>query len=69
MRDAFREQLNKQMTRKEFLQWLLAAALAIFGFHNLITLLTGASHSAPRTSTASQPTNNLTGFGTRRFGR
>ena len=68
MRDSFREQLNKQMTRKEFLQWLFAALLAIFGFHNLIALLTGTSSHTSR-PLGGQPVQDVTGFGTRRFGR
>jgi len=68
MRDTLREHLNTEITRKQFLQYMLAALLMIFGFHNLISLLTGSRvehHLLPRPG---GNTTDIEGFGTRRFG-
>lgn len=36
-----RGKLNTEITRKQFLQYMTAAALTVFGLNNLISLLTG----------------------------
>jgi len=65
MRDNLREQLDKEITRKQFLQYMAAAMLAMFGLNNLVSLLTG---NKPQRVVVQQPPNDHDGFGTRRFG-
>lgn len=65
MREYLREQLNKEMTRKQFLQTLAGLMLAVFGFHNLLNFL-GASGN-PHTSSHGKATDP-DGFGSRSFG-
>jgi len=64
MRDNMREQLNKEMTRKQFLQYLAGALLMIFGFNNLMTLLLGNKSQR----ILLQPETDRSGFGSRKFG-
>jgi len=66
MRDSLREKLNTEITRKQFLEYLAAAALALFGLNNLLSLLSGAK--LPRTVVV-QGDSNPDGFGSRKFGR
>lgn len=63
MRDNLREQLNKEMTRKQFLQYLTGALLMVFGLHNLVSLLTGSKHIIVQ-----QEAQGRHGFGSRSFG-
>jgi hypothetical protein len=41
MRENMREQLKTELTRKQFLQYLAGATLMVFGFHNLLSVLSG----------------------------
>jgi hypothetical protein len=66
MRDTMREKLSTEITRKQFLQYLAATLLTVFGLNNLLSLLSG-SHDvhhvlAPNTGT------DHNSFGTRKFG-
>jgi hypothetical protein len=68
MRDQMRDKLNTEITRKQFLQFFGAALLTVFGFHNLLSLLSGngqTGHSLIPNSTAG---DDHDGFGARRFG-
>jgi len=65
MRDNLREHLNTKVTRKQFLQYLGAALLLMFGLNNLVSLLTGKKiehHVLPHAN------DDHDGFGSRRFG-
>jgi len=66
MRDNLREQLDKEITRKQFLQYMAAAMLTMFGLNNLVSLLTG--NKPQRIVIETQPQTNHDGFGTRKFG-
>ena len=68
MRDNMREQLNTEITRKQFLQYMAAAALALFGLNNLLSLLTGNHRDVQRILVGSQNTDTHDGFGSRKFG-
>ncbi|HSX43167.1 MAG TPA: hypothetical protein VLF59_03715 [Candidatus Saccharimonadales bacterium] len=63
-----RDQLNTEITRKQFLQYLAAAALALFGLNNLLSLLTGNHRDVQRILVNSGNTDSQDGFGSRRFG-
>lgn len=66
MRDGLREKLNTEMTRKQFLQYLGAALLMVFGLNNIISFLAaGRTEKHLLSSGANVPSN---GFGSRRFG-
>jgi hypothetical protein len=68
MRDNMRDQLNTEITRKQFLQYLGGALLMVFGFHNLFSLLTGgrAEHHVWHQGAPIDTTQH--GFGSRKFG-
>lgn len=57
--------LQKEVTRKEFLQCVAGGLIFVFGFHNLLSLL-----QRYRQADQVQPhqTDALSGFGTRKFG-
>ena len=64
MRDDFRNRLlNKEMTRKEFLQYTVGALLVVFGFGNLLSLLTHRVKDK-----VSPGDDSRHGFGSRKFG-
>jgi len=58
--------LDKQMTRREFLQFAGASLLVLFGLGNIIALINHAKQTveAPKVADAKAST----GFGSRRFG-
>jgi len=66
MREELREKLNTEITRKQFLEYLVGAVLLLFGFNNLLSLLT--SGKSTRYVMVPGPGGNADGFGTRRFG-
>jgi hypothetical protein len=70
MHDYIREQLQREMTRKEFLQILTGILLSVFGFHNLLALLSGHAAGSTRPSSAvdSLLGDSRHGFGSRKFG-
>jgi hypothetical protein len=65
MRERFREQLQKEMTRGQFLQIMAGLLLSIFGFNNLLALFTSDQKPGRNASVA----NSNEYFGTRRFGK
>lgn len=67
MRDTMREKLNTEITRKQFLQFMAAALLTVFGLNNILALLSG-NRDIQRVLVpgAIDTTNNS--FGTRKFG-
>jgi hypothetical protein len=64
MREELREKLNTEITRKQFLQYMAAALLAVFGFNNLLSLLSGSRE----VHHVFVPGTDHNGFGTRKFG-
>jgi len=65
MREYLREQLDKEMTRKQFLQTMAGLLLAVFGYHNLLQFMTNsANHKTSQHAAATNPD----GFGSRSFG-
>jgi len=65
MHDTLREKLTTEITRKQFLEYMAAAALALFGLNNFLSLF---SSIKPTQTTATSDSNGLAGFGTRKFG-
>lgn len=66
MRDNLREQLNVEITRKQFLQYMTTVALMVFGLNNLVSLLTSGKIGVhPGTA---RPGDERDGFGGRKFG-
>ena len=57
----------KQMTRKEFLQFIVLAILGVFGFKNFVTFLMDYQQQGRR---GAQPVEakTTTGFGSSKFG-
>lgn len=67
MHDRIREQLEREVTRKEFLQVIAGLLLAVFGVHNLITFFLNVSD--PNKRITSLPNEEASrGFGSRKFG-
>ena len=66
MSKALSQLLEKEVTRKEFLQFLAAAIIALFGLNNFISLLTSYSRNATATQTIDDA--NRHGFGSSKFG-
>ncbi|MFA5004289.1 MAG: hypothetical protein WC498_03385 [Candidatus Saccharimonadales bacterium] len=65
MREDFHSQLSKEITRKQFLQYVAGAVLVVFGFDNLMRLLTGSNRHTH--GVLSNP-DGRHGFGSRKFG-
>lgn len=65
MRERFREQLQKEMTRSQFLQVMAGLLLSVFGFQSLLSFF---SPSQPSERHPLSPGIDQD-FGTRRFGR
>jgi len=65
MSKALSQLLEKEVTRKEFLQFMATAIVALFGLSNFLNLLTNLP-----TSPAPQPPDQTKrhGFGSSRFG-
>jgi hypothetical protein len=59
---------QKDITRKEFLQFLGGSLIVLFGFSNLISLLTHFAKTAETPKVAESQPDNLHGFGSRKFG-
>ena len=69
MRENLREQLNTEITRKEFLQYSAGALLMVFGLHNLFNLLSGNRVIEKHIlMTPPSPADGHGGFGSRKFG-
>lgn len=56
------------MTRKEFLQFMGASLVILFGFGNLITLMTHFTKIANTTKLPENKPDTASGFGSRKFG-
>lgn len=67
MRDTMRDKLNTEITRKQFLQYMAAALLAVFGLNNLLSLLSGR-HDVHHIVTMTDAAGGSHGFGSSRFG-
>jgi hypothetical protein len=67
MRGNIREQLNTELSRKQFVQYLSAALLAAFGVGNVLGLLLG-SKQGHTTIVIGGNSNGSHGFGSSRFG-
>jgi len=68
MRDDIRGQLAKEISRKQFLQYMSAAALSIFGINNLLSLITGGKRHHTTIVIGGDSSNNRHGFGSSKFG-
>ncbi|MEO6513262.1 MAG: hypothetical protein ABIR37_01125 [Candidatus Saccharimonadales bacterium] len=66
MSKALSQLLEKEVTRKEFLQFTGTALIALLGLNNFLALVTRFTHGASSTTT-SDP-NERHGFGSSRFG-
>ena len=66
MRNQMRGALSEEITRKQFLQYLGAALLMVFGLENLVSLLTG--RRLPHNMTGSGSVEGRHGFGSSKFG-
>ncbi len=68
MHDGLRQRLSKEVTRKEFVQYMGFALLALFGIDNFINLLFGDT-KGPGVKLLSGGSGASTGgFGSRKFG-
>lgn len=63
MKQSIQEQLQREMTRKQFLQLMAVAVFSILGINNLVNLLS-------RTAKSAAPANpsERHGFGASKFG-
>lgn len=68
MPENLREQLNAEITRKQFLQYLTGTLLMVFGLHNLVALFTGGKVIEKRILVPGSGSDMANGFGARRFG-
>jgi len=68
MREDLRDQLSKEITRKQFLQFSAAALLSVFGVGNIISLLTGSKRHHTTIVIGGDSKNNRHGFGSSKFG-
>lgn len=59
--------LGKEMTRKQFLQYVFAGILAVIGVANLLASLKN-TFSAPQQAALVQEAPKKSGFGTSKFG-
>ncbi|MGB4759154.1 MAG: hypothetical protein WBP26_03785 [Candidatus Saccharimonadales bacterium] len=59
--------LAKEMTRKQFLQYVFAGFLAVMGVANLLASLKNTFSAPQRVATAAEEPKK-TGFGTSKFG-
>jgi hypothetical protein len=65
MRDYLREQLQREITRKEFLQILGVLLLSVFGVHNFVNIIAGNLPGAKHRSSHGRASH---GFGSSKFG-
>lgn len=61
--------LQKEMTRKEFLQYMVGLLIAVFGFSNLVSVLSGLRDSPNGRPQPLINDDGLHGFGSRKFGK
>lgn len=61
--------LQKEMTRKEFLQYTFGIFIAVLGFSNLISVLSGLRDSPDGQPKPLINNDGLHGFGSRKFGK
>jgi hypothetical protein len=59
--------LQKQVTRKEFLQFAGTALITLLGFSNFVHLLTRFAHTGSQASVTTEQ-KSRSGFGSSRFG-
>jgi hypothetical protein len=67
MRDTMREKLNTEITRKQFLQFMAAAVLTVFGLNNILALL-GGNRDIHQVLVPGAANTDNNSFGTRKFG-
>lgn len=60
--------LQKEMTRKQFLQYMTAVLVALLGLGNIISALTSLRQKPEIFAQQSTATEAEKGFGTRKFG-
>ncbi|HEX4662474.1 MAG TPA: hypothetical protein VH144_02575 [Candidatus Saccharimonadales bacterium] len=66
MKDELRKKLlARQMTRQEFLQFMGASILVVFGLSNLMSFLKNIAEPAPKAKPKEEVAH---GFGSRKFG-
>lgn len=68
MQSSLREHLNKDITRKQFLQYMAGAVLMVFGLSGLFSLLSGGRTIERQILTGVPGGEGANGFGSRRFG-
>jgi hypothetical protein len=67
MRDYLREQLQREITRKEFIQILGVLLLSVFGVHNFVNIIAGNFPGAKGKRGSNHATASH-GFGSSKFG-
>ena len=67
MRENMREKLNTEITRKQFLQFMAAALLTVFGLNNILSLL-GGNRDIHQVLAPGGAGTEHNGFGARKFG-
>lgn len=66
--DLHKKLSQKDMTRKEFLQFMGGSIVLLFGFGNLISLITHFKKTAELPKVAEMNIEASHGFGSRKFG-
>lgn len=60
--------LQKEVTRKEFLQFAGVALISLLGFSNFVHLISKFAHSSHPTTATTVESKGHRGFGSSRFG-
>lgn len=61
--------LQKEMTRKDFLRYMVGIFIAVFGFSNFVSVLSSLRDSPDGQSKPIFNDDRLHGFGSRKFGK
>lgn len=67
VRPDIQEQLAKEITRKQFLQYMTAGALSVFGFSHILGMFIGTKHEH-HTTIVIGGNDGARGFGASKFG-
>ena len=68
MQSSLHEHLNKEITRKQFLQYMAGTVLAVFGLSSLLSLLSSGRAIERQIAVGVPGGDSSSTFGSRRFG-
>ena len=63
-----KEQLAKEVSRKQFLQFLTAGVISVFGFSNILGMFIGHKQGGHHTTIVIGGSDKTNGFGASKFG-